>query len=689
MAWQQIYNDPTISPNFNELDARFDNYQIYSLAWCDQQVRSTKTSYQYGVSLTVLVRVARIVSTEIAPNTSPSFPYPSLGYTVKYYSRLTRPPGSNSVLETIDLQYRANDDINREVARALPSQSIVVFDPTGWTLNHEYSIPDRPISYQFQDVVTESITYNYAREPYSGNSPPLVADRGTTVEFKKQDRCITFQSFDVCQKIEQNFSQYIQNYPVALYPSNQANYLNLITGLNLDQRIMPDQVTFIAPFTGKISYSFYRKNIYETHPKVDHSLDYVHRSLSVVKNKSYKLELNNIVLGTLLADDPAITDLILNYTKANQYPAKYLFSQNIPELITYWNTLFPPIAPIDHSRDASNYTLTDDGVLPPNLVFERIEQVSTAIPVIHAANNDYWRFGGNTIDVNRVDTTHPIFNFDYTTLFETLQADNSYGTYTMDSVRLIEIHRALEADKYSTNFTSPGESRVTTLGWMIEAANRVLGLRFDDNGKINIEAETTTYQPATLNNPSGEGYGLTSWGTQGMFVSFLPTTYDENDREEKLWDVVHDIPQLIQAKERALNVSLGIQHGSQIRLRGIGGDVQSHPNQLALLLSMANKIERTNFIVQKLQIQNTVMGMEVRDLYSGIGIPVSTKFINLNNGEKELQVPYIGYQKDKLAMINHLTDLKINVAIALGAIMPKAQTKKTSVLNPFDKFNGG
>jgi hypothetical protein len=50
-GWENLLNDEYISPQFDPLHARIDNYQIYSLVWSDDLVQQT-TDYHYsGINL--------------------------------------------------------------------------------------------------------------------------------------------------------------------------------------------------------------------------------------------------------------------------------------------------------------------------------------------------------------------------------------------------------------------------------------------------------------------------------------------------------------------------------------------------------------------------------------------------------------------------------------------------------------
>jgi hypothetical protein len=61
MTWEYLSEDSTRSPQFDELHARLENYQVYSLAWCDQQENRITTNHSpalYLPDVSVLTDVA-------------------------------------------------------------------------------------------------------------------------------------------------------------------------------------------------------------------------------------------------------------------------------------------------------------------------------------------------------------------------------------------------------------------------------------------------------------------------------------------------------------------------------------------------------------------------------------------------------------------------------------------------------
>jgi hypothetical protein len=177
MTWDNLLLDDTISPLFDELHARIENYQIYSLAWNDEDVSTVVTNYLPAINQTVSIRTSRSVTLSVLPNNSEIIPNPfnllSMGYTVRYYSRLV-PGNPIPTFQTVDLQYRGEDDPARTIPRILPSQSIVTFNPAGWTLDAEESVPDTTVLQAYRTEIDANIQYGYTTYPSPFNRPASV-----------------------------------------------------------------------------------------------------------------------------------------------------------------------------------------------------------------------------------------------------------------------------------------------------------------------------------------------------------------------------------------------------------------------------------------------------------------------------------------------------------------------------------
>jgi hypothetical protein len=134
-----------------------------------------------------------------------------------------------------------------------------------------------------------------------------------------------------------------------------------------------------------------------------------------------------------------------------------------------------------------------------------------------------------------------------------------------------------------------------------------------------------------------------------------------------------------------IDKSLGIEQGSQIRVKGLDGKIVPFQNQLAMAIDNQQKIQILSDRVEKLYGMNLVQGQELRGLYSGIGIPVSVEKLPVTDvkGKVRTYLPYFSYQHSQSSILGHLTAIKMNLSIVLGTLMPKAENRS---INPFKRF---
>jgi hypothetical protein len=730
------------SSNFLSYHAKIDQYQIYSLAIDDYELVTETTTGEPGRFLYIyadkptkaeIIAYGSLIESQLIVDFAYDTNYD--GYRRSGFNVWGKLSSNGLYYDDIVLENTGGDNWYSNIN----AQIYIPYNPpTGYTVilsGSEGFYPglDTPELLNTLPIKIDTGIQQFAIGEDPSNYPPS-QNTSITTSIIEVAECVAFQSFSPINAITFDFSILVKEFPKkrkpeityakkywqaiphlieTYYGKDTASYRDLITGHPLDPRKLPKYIDGIATTSRTIEYKYYRQNKLETHPRVVATIDWFEGKINVIAGNSYRLPIIDPVLGTLIVDEITANELIL---KNDEYPLIVIRSGNLlalSGLMQYWNTLYSEPDPVDPNYTDFGYNYSVSVTLYPGTVSlpesgiylgSKSIQTSNPTPRILAANNDRWSKGSNTVNYNFGVTInnlpaelHALFNgLDHQLLFYSQQPNNQIGTYIMDSPRILEIHlfiqqivKALDAEKYSVNDIDENNPRVTNLGYLIENIARVNGLRLNANGEINLQEEKTKYLPATLNNPQANdknAYGLTSFGTRGKYLPHLPTSYT-NGKEQILHDVVHDIPQLLEAILRQLDISLGIQHGSEIRTVGLDGKIQSYPNQLALNLHLASKIEGIGFTVDRLFNQSSVTAQEVRGLYSGIGIPVTQKFLNLNNAStgKTVQLPYFSHQVNKPSLFSGITDLKVNIGIINGILLPKKQNKG-SMLDPFKKF---
>jgi hypothetical protein len=657
MPFSDLFNDPKISDNLDLDHAKIDNYQIYSIATFTAKELIKYTTYTTSTGEFI-----------------PPVPPPTGIFTGH----------GGQYLETVNM------------LGFIPY--VFIYSPEPFIISE--IDPNNP-SIIKKHTFTKH--YGFVLPDIEASQPAL---NNNNLGDWESPKCITFQSFSPVKKIEFDMVALLKSYPLKqsrykiFHRANMsgierfiANYetrnepwaIHLATGYNLDNRIKLNKLTGIATSDRVIEYSYYAHNPLETHPKVYVSLDWYHRKINVKKGRPYEIKIDNIMLGTLELDNQTKAEILSTPDTPGRYPKQYLFGENLSALFDYWRSLMPPVN--DNLNDVGNIQfgryLQTGGIY----IDEEFNFIDNDVRV-SAANNDLWDKGAVTEDYRKPLSTHPIYeNIDEFSLFEALQLDGSYGDLTMDSPRILEIHAALDAGKWAVNDIDSNQTRVNNLGWQINRLCEINGIRVNANGQIDLQRERNEYLPATLNNPTlaSGNYGIGHWGKKGMIIPHIVRSYNKDGKEEKLYDVVHDNQQLLMAVYGQLNRALDLQNSGEIRLYGLDGKVQSYPNKLAYDLAIGHQVQAIKYSADKALNLALVTGNEVRELFSGIGIPITQKSLKLvdSSTKKSIELPYIGYQKNKPSVTNNLTTLAINIAVILGVLMPK---KGTVISNPFNKF---
>lgn len=305
---------------------------------------------------------------------------------------------------------------------------------------------------------------------------------------------------------------------------------------------------------------------------------------------------------------------------------------------------------------------------------------------VWAANNNRW---GNTRIRSNLNTGTGIGeNVSAQWLYDKYlepKSDGTYGAYTMpDSARLVELHHYLVGNN-ATYIDANGDTKPNqfTAWWQIKNIARVLGLRRDNELKIDRPSEKKILRDR-LNNPKYDDndYSIACWGDEGMCVPFLPTEYDAKTGQlQERYDIVHDFAQLLAAYHEQVDRADPIRLGAEIRVKR-GDKIASYPNKLSLLIDTADRIAKIEQMMERLLLAGLVSSNEIREMWTGIGIPITHKSLPVEVDGKKQLLPYVGHQAGKPTLIDRLSEIAMNIAIQTGQLMPR----KSSVKTPFDRF---
>jgi hypothetical protein len=714
MIWENLLSDPYVSPVFDELHAQLENYQIYSIVICDHTAVIQTTDHEFGLQLpNVPINDHLIFSPLSIPvNEVPGVYYDPLPDTILagvIYPRYGHAPGG-LVFSKLDILPGTYPNLSygyiTDNGSTQSNTAIANYLSEGFTIAYSLPaqnftwIPETP--YPLLNGIHLELGYtNYPNLLNHGSSVITMNKTSTTAE----NTAIAFQSFDPAGLIPFDFASLADAYPVVkpgkityhAVPApflefsesydlsvGKADYRDLIFGHPQDSRMLPSNILVTATTTRMIEFGYYRRNRFESHPKLATSLDWRVGKLQVVTGKPYRLPLIDPVLGTLVVD--AITRAeIISIAAPNTYPARFLFADQLEDLFTYWNTFYPPPPPpAPFYPLASTITLTQE-TNKPGATKQVITTTYTPLVRVMAANNDQWGHGTITIAKNRPLGSHPIFQLDHQKLFEELQSDLSYGTYMTDSPRLREIHAALDAAIYALD-PFGGGTRKANLGWMIIKIGEILGIRRQPNGKFLTTDEAKKFERTRANSPQWKDpgdYAIDGWGRFGYALKFLPTAYKDGQRQDNQYEMVHDVIQLNEAILDQLDHALNIQHGSEVRIP-VGKEIQSYPNQGAATIDTAARVIQLERSIEQLLTMQIESANTLRELFAGLGIAVTTKAVKVDIGGQVKDISYPGYQQSKPSVMEEIGGFKKNLAILLGMAAPRKAPKKNP-LNPWSK----
>jgi hypothetical protein len=432
------------------------------------------------------------------------------------------------------------------------------------------------------------------------------------------------------------------------------NYSDLIGNYLADNRTRPpDNPSITLSKSGKVNISYYRRNPYEPIPALI-SIDWMEYTVEIEQDKS-------VISGS----DELVTEIQDKLSKislpVDRYSySYYLYSGNTPAVWNEWLTIYNSV------------------VLPPKPVsitnFSDRDYLEYSQPIFRvlAANNNVWN--NSTVSINdlNIDVNHPMFKVDDNRTFRyhfKIQSDHSYGNLTMDSPKLVEIHKALDAQKYSRNELDPTLPRLANLGWHINRQSEVIGVRVDANGKINVESEKT--KTRHLVKPDEQidqtKYGGNSFGSEGMLVRRLPNYFDNNQIKSGGIVEIHDLTQLMLEMLDQLNLAIGLQESGAIEINH-GGTVHRYPSLLALVTEIAVHQFTQSSYAKSTHISSLVTQEQTKEIIGGLGLPtVSKTLLRTANGNKAA-IPYWGIAP-QASLAKRIDTCTYNVGIVLGQLI--------------------
>jgi hypothetical protein len=232
----------------------------------------------------------------------------------------------------------------------------------------------------------------------------------------------------------------------------------------------------------------------------------------------------------------------------------------------------------------------------------------------------------------------------------------------------LEIHKALQAGKFSKNELNINDDRYTTLGYYIEKTASLLGHRLDANGEIDKQREKALTRNilSPTSKPDPKKHGGSSFGHESLLVRRLNNHFNNDKIEDGGVVSVPDLPQLMLEVLDQLNLGLGIQESSAIEIKH-DGQTHRYPNLLALVTEIAIHQFNQSQYSKSTHISSLVTQQQTNEIIGGLGLPtVSKQIIRTVNG-KNAAIPYWGIAP-QASLAKKIDTCTYNVGLVLGQV---------------------
>jgi hypothetical protein len=436
------------------------------------------------------------------------------------------------------------------------------------------------------------------------------------------------------------------------------------------------------------SFEYWEEVILEKH----------HQQFNLVANEPIEIKIPyGIVAHSLLVKGANKQQFIQGLVKNPQFTPEITINQLFPPISL--NTIAalnqsrrniprnPPPLPINNTGTGYSYRTIYGRVfyLSSRVSNYWAEVSQSSIPdyqkffqFIYYANNNIWNnssinsFGdlnykpeiymGDELVLNRF--------FSYSTDVLDLNYTMPTSPYFLESLQKIEaIHKALDAEKYSFNEIDPSSPRVSNLGYLIERAASVLGLRFKADGTIDEELEKSIIRRHVEGSDTNniQEYHPNCFGSKGTLLRCGSNKFAQNGIVSGGYRKIHDLPQYLAELHEQANAAMGYQEGTAIEIQ-LDGKTYRYPNQLALLIELFVTTKQTAIYSKGAFFSSIIGEQSIKEVIAGLGLRTVDKFLEFKVAGKPAKLYYKGISASQ-SIRRKMSAITTNIGMVLGNII--------------------
>lgn len=243
-----------------------------------------------------------------------------------------------------------------------------------------------------------------------------------------------------------------------------------------------------------------------------------------------------------------------------------------------------------------------------------------------------------------------------------------------DSIRIKEIHEALQADTFSKDDKNPDKRRIANLGYYIERIARILGISVNSDGSIRSIRQSKHIKQGDIipagwsvgqwgrnqgANSQGQKGGLAEHDKDGLVyevrsgkIELDPNTGQPSVVTEGGYVLVENLPQLLHIIMDDFDKALGMQDsGAFVLPKSDGTGIAAFEGLTSVSAEIAFMLSVLSQYIAQTHISSLKNQAMLQEILAAIGVPIELKAFQVDIGEEQpVNVPYPGLRENAPSM---------------------------------------